>query len=179
MKTKTSRPSRGQGTILRQICELIPPHLVAKSARELGVEKKARSFGVWSHVVAMLYAQVSHALSLNDVCDGLGNWRTPLRALRGATPPSRNALSHANKVRTWELAQRVFWGTLEHLQKQCPGFHRGVNPQYAWRFRRPINVVDSTVIKLVASCMDWAKHRRRKAAAKCHLRLSLRSILRA
>ena len=25
--------------------------------------------------------------------------------------------------------------------------------------------------------MDWAKHRRRKAAAKCHLRLDLQSFL--
>lgn len=38
-------------------------------------------------------------------------------------------------------------------------------------------MVDATVIQLVASCLDWAKHRRRKAAAKCHLRLSLRSLL--
>jgi hypothetical protein len=40
-----------------------------------------------------------------------------------------------------------------------------------------IHVVDSTTIQLVASCMDWAKHRRRKAAAKCHLRLDLQSLL--
>jgi hypothetical protein len=38
-------------------------------------------------------------------------------------------------------------------------------------------VVDSTIIQLVASCLDWAKHRRRKAAAKCHLRLDLHSFL--
>jgi hypothetical protein len=45
------------------------------------------------------------------------------------------------------------------------------------RFRKVIHVVDSTTIQLVASCMDWAKHRRRKAAAKCHLRLDLQSFL--
>jgi len=33
------------------------------------------------------------------------------------------------------------------------------------------------VIQLVASCLDWAEHNHRKAAAKCHLRLSLRSLL--
>jgi hypothetical protein len=38
-------------------------------------------------------------------------------------------------------------------------------------------VVDSTTIQLVADCLDWAKHRRRKAAAKCHLRLDLQSFL--
>jgi hypothetical protein len=37
--------------------------------------------------------------------------------------------------------------------------------------------VDSTTIELVALCMDWAKHRRRKAAAKCHMRLDLQSFL--
>jgi len=38
-------------------------------------------------------------------------------------------------------------------------------------------VVDSTTIQLVARCMDWAKHRRRKAAAKCHVRLNLQTFL--
>jgi hypothetical protein len=34
-----------------------------------------------------------------------------------------------------------------------------------------------TANQLVASCMGWAKHRRRKAAAKCHLRLNRQSFL--
>jgi len=38
-------------------------------------------------------------------------------------------------------------------------------------------IVDSTVITLVANCMSWAKHRRRKAATKLHLRLDLQSLL--
>ena len=37
--------------------------------------------------------------------------------------------------------------------------------------------MDSTTIPLIASCLDWAKHRRRKAVAKCHLRLDLQSFL--
>jgi len=47
----------------------------------------------------------------------------------------------------------------------------------AFRFRVPIHVVDTTVMELVANCMDWAKHRRRKAAAKTHMRLNLQSLL--
>jgi hypothetical protein len=41
----------------------------------------------------------------------------------------------------------------------------------------PIHVVDTTVLELVANCMDWAQHRRRKAAAKTHMRLNLQSLL--
>src|SRR5690606_20584069 len=44
-------------------------------------------------------------------------------------------------------------------------------------FKRAIHAVDSSTIQLVANCMDWAKHRRRKAAAKLHMRLDLQSFL--
>lgn len=125
----------------------------------------------------MLYAQLAHALSLNDVCDGLRLWSTPLRALRGAKPPSRNGLSHANKIRDCAVAEQLFWRVLEHLQNSFPRFRQGTTRGLAWRFRRAIHVVDATVIQLVTSCLDWARHNRRKAAAKVHLRLSLRSLL--
>ncbi len=166
-----------QPTILRQLVELIPAYLVPQLARQHGVDAQARTFTPWSHVVALLYAQLAHALSLNDVCDGLRLWATPLRTLRGATPPSRNALSHANTIRDCALAEQLFWRVLEHLQTSFPTFRRGTTRGLAWRFRRTIHVVDATVIQLVTSCLDWAKHNRRKAAAKVHLRLSLRSLL--
>jgi hypothetical protein len=162
---------------LRQLVELIPAYLVPQLARQHGVEAHARTFSPWSHVVALLYAQFTHALSLNDVCDGLRLWATPLRALRGATPPSRNALSHANKIRDCALAEQLFWRVLDHLQNSFPTFRQGTTRGLAWRFRRAIHVVDATVIQLVTSCLDWARHKRRKAAAKVHLRLSLRSLL--
>lgn len=127
--------------------------------------------------MALLYAQLAHALSLNDVCDGLRLWATPLRALRGATPPSRNALSHANKIRDCAMAEQLFWRVLDHLQSSFPQFRQGTTRGLAWRFRRSIHVIDATVIQLITSCLDWAKHKRRKAAAKVHMRLSLRSLL--
>ena len=170
-KPKRSHPSRSKLNVLRQVCQLIPPHLVAKLGRATGATQKARTFDVWSHVVAMLYAQISHALGLNDVCDALAT-------IRGARPPRRNTLSHANKVRDHALAEKLFWAMLAHLGAQWPGFTRGAQGRGpAHRFRRAGDVVDATVIGLVASCLDWAKHRRRKAAAKCHLRLDLHSFL--
>lgn len=179
MKTKPNiQPNRRHFTVLRQICQLIPNHLVPKLARECGVDTKARTFTPWSHVVAMLYAQVSHALSLNDVCDALKLHLTPLFGIRAARPPAKNTLSHANQVRDCDMAKKLFWAELAHLQSNFSGFVRGHGKRkFGWRFKRAINAVDSTTIQLVASCMSWAKHRRRKAAAKCHLRLDLQSFL--
>jgi len=176
-KKKTTQPSRRHTTILRQLVELIPAYLVPKLARETGVEDQARTFSPWSHVVAMLYAQVSHAFGLNDVCDALRLQVTALLGMRRATPPARNTLSHANKERDCALAEQLFWKMLAHLQAQHPDFVCGGKKSLAWRFRRAIHIIDATTIQLVVNCITWAKHRRRKAAAKCHLRLDLLSFL--
>lgn len=177
---KTSRPApiRHQFSVLRQICNLIPRHLAPKLARETGVEGLCRTFSAWSHIASLLFAQLTGALGLNDVCDSLRLHSGPLSAVRGATPPSRNNLSHANKRRPASLAEKMFWSVLEHLQQQSPGFGQGgKGRRLAARFRATIHVIDATTIHLIASCMDWARHRRRKAAAKCHLRMDMRSQL--
>ena len=171
-------PTVSNYTILRQLSNLIPPHLVPRLARETGVADHERTFSSWSQTLALMFAHLTHAIGLNDVCDALRLNRGPLSALRGATPPSRNNLSYANKHRDAALAERLFWAMLEHLQSLTPGFATGRRPSgYLRRMRRAIQVVDSTTLQLVVSCMDWAKHRRRKAAAKCHLRLDLQSFL--
>jgi len=176
-KTKTV-PAPSKLNLLRQICNFIPDFLVPKLARECGVEAKVRTFSAWSHVVCLLYAQLTHSIGLNDVCDALNLHSGPLSSLRGATPPSRNNLSNCNKVRPAEMADKLFWAVYEHLGKLSPRFVSGkAGKRFARRFKRAIHLVDSTTIQLIASCMDWAKHRRRKAAAKCHLRLDLQSFL--
>ena len=175
---KRQAPTAGKFTVLRQIYNYIPPHLVPHLAHETGVDEKARTFSPWSHVVTLGYAQLAHSLSLNDVCDGLQLNSGPLSAVRGATPPTRNNLSHANKVRDAVMAEQLFWEVLQYLGELSPGFVSGrAGKRFLRRFKRKIHAVDSTTIQLIASCMDWAKHRRRKAAAKCHLRLDVQSFL--
>ncbi len=171
-----SKPANSKLCVLAQLCKLIPGHLVSKLARAHGVDKQARKFSSWSHVVSLLYAQLTHAIGLNDVCDGLRHHGGLLGSIRGAVAPARNTLSHANKTRNSDMMEELFWRTLAHLQNQTPHFglrYKGL-PR---RFKRAIHAIDSSTITLVANCMSWAKHRRRKAAAKLHLRLNLQSFL--
>jgi len=177
MNKKSSSQRRHTFSTFRQLCNHIPPFLVSKLARETGVEALCRTFSAWSQVVAMLYAQLVHSIGLNDLCDSLGFYSGRLSALRGATPPKRNTLSHANATRDATLAEKLFWSVLEHLGNLQPGFTAGKRRGLLRRFRRTAHAVDSTVIQLVANCMPWAKHRRRKAAAKLHVRLNLQSLL--
>jgi hypothetical protein len=177
LKKKNPIQRRQNLSVLRQLCNLIPEFLVSKLARQLGVNKCCRSFSAWSHVVAMLYAQLTHSIGLNDLCDSLSLQSGPLSAIRGATAPKRNTLSHANGRRDASLAEQLFWAVLDHLSGLQGGFVSGRGRGVLRRFRRAAHAVDSTVIQLVAHCMPWAKHRRRKAAAKLHVRLNLQSLL--
>ncbi len=149
-----------------------------KLSEKYKVNGKCRTFSAWSHVVSLLYSQLTHAIGLNDVCDGLRHHAAKLGAIRGATPPSRNGLSHANKKRNSDMMEALFWQVLRSLQEQFRGFAGARRySKLPRRYKKTIHAIDSSTIALVANCMDWAKHRRRKAAAKLHLRLNLQTFL--
>lgn len=172
-------PSKHSVTILGQIIKLIPRNLIPKLATEYGVSKKSRKITPTSHVASLIFAQLSHAISLNDICDCLQNHSGSLSNIREAVAPSRNALSNANRTRNPEMAEALFWAVLDELRNISPDFcinsrkYSGI-PR---RFKRTINVVDASVIRLFANSLDWAQHNRRKAAAKMHLRLDLHTFM--
>jgi hypothetical protein len=173
-----AKPDSGKITVLKQICELIPTHMVAKLGREFGCVRRARTFTVWSHVVSMIYAQLARVTGLNDLCDDLSIHSGPLSSVRGAKTPHRNTLAHANKVRDAGMAQELFWSLKAYFEATCAGFNRG--RRYIAldkRIKSVVHAVDSSTIELVASCLDWARHRRKKAAAKLHMNLDLTGCL--
>jgi hypothetical protein len=172
------QPAKHKFTIFKQIVEAIPAYLVPKLARKHDVERRCRTFSAWSHVVSMLFAHHSHALSLNDIADTLRFHKGALLTLRNATPPSRNGLSHANRIRPASMAKDLFYEVLHHLTNTFPKFGRmDTTFKLPRKIKRTINLVDSTTIQLFANCMSWAKHRRRKAAAKCHMLLDAQTFL--
>ena len=115
-------PARSNVVVVKQLLNLIPRGLVNRHARETGVDTKARTFSVSSHLAAMLFAQLSHAVGLNDVCDWL-RLKAPVLARFGVTAPTRNTLSHANKHRNADFIQKLFWSVLGALHEAwLPGF---------------------------------------------------------
>jgi len=78
------------------------------------------------------------------------------------------------------IAEELYWAVSEHLHALSSSFGGRNYKGMPRRFKKVIHAVDSSIIKLVVNCMDWAKprrRRRRKAAAKLHLWLNLQSFL--
>jgi len=99
----------------------------------------------------MLFAQLSHAIGLNDVCDWL-RLKSGALSRFGVTPPARNTLSNANKERSADFIEKLFWSVLGHLQHSSPDFATGRKGKgLLRRFKVRIHAVDSTTIQLVAN----------------------------
>ena len=178
MKRNHKPAKRSDYTVLHQICNLIPPLLVPNLARQYGIDRQSRTFSPWSHVVGLMYAHLSHAFGLNDVCDAMGEHAGKVWRIREATPPRRNTFSHANAHRDSAMAEALYW----KMRAVCSGLSEkfvlgGQREGFLRRLKKPIFAMDSTTIALVANCMPWAKHRRKKAAVKCHLSLNLQNHL--
>ena len=170
-------PQKHNMAVLGQIVKLIPRKIIESLRKKHKIQ--TRSFTATSHVVAMIYSQLTHALSLNDVCDGMKNHHGILSQIRDCVPPSRNGLAHANKNRPAAMAEELFWIVYNELKTHDPEFFQSSRnyPGLPRRFKRAIHIVDSSTIPLIARCMDWAKHRSQKAAAKLHMDLLLGAFL--
>jgi hypothetical protein len=162
--------------VFRQVCNLIPGHLIPGLARAHKID--SRKFSETSHVFSLLFGHASHAMSLNDICDALSVHEAEFMRVRDATAPKRNTFSNANRTRDPLLAEVLYWRMLAHLQQICPGFTEyGKHAGFIFRLKRGIFAMDSTTLQLTLASIDWARHRRRKAAAKCHMRLNIGTFL--
>lgn len=171
-----NKPAGNSFPVLRQLCNLIPRPMFDELCGRYGFD--TRGYSEWSHFVAMLYAHLSRAASLNEVCDGLRMHAAALACVKGATPPSKNNLSNCNKRRDAAFIEELYWRVMDFLCSTNGGFGSSkCRKGYLRRFRKAIHAVDSTTVKLVAKNLGWAKHRRRKAAAKVHMRVGLQGFL--
>jgi len=150
--------------------------MIPKIANDVGVD--TRGFSETSHIVSLLFGQLAHTFSLNEICDACAVHEKRLLRIRNVSLPKRNTLSNANRTRNPEIANRLYWDMVSHLSTRSPKFtDRGKHRGFLHRVKRKIYAIDSTVLQLTLSCIDWAKHRRRKAAIKAHVKLEVGSFI--
>lgn len=163
--TKTMRRSL---PAFAQIVQLIPPGLIETLCAACRI--KARMFSYAFQIYALMLGQLSGAFSLNEICDAMVVHCKKLFRVRGLLPARRNTFSNANRTRDPVVAEKLFWEMYKRLTSLAPKFVHPKHKGRLARFRlRRIVAVDSTVLQLTHKAIDWAKHRRRKAAAKLHM----------
>ena len=131
---------------------------------------KARKFSYCSQVYLLMLSQFLHLFSLNEIVDVSKIYAKELSRIRGITPASLNTLSNANRTRNTGVMQMFFWTVYDMFRREEPDFVKGRHHGRLSKFKlRGIYAIDSTTIQLAYWCIDWAKHRQKKAAIKVHM----------
>jgi len=162
---------------LHQVVHHIPRWSIERLARRHGVD--ARKLSATSHVVLLMLGHLSQARCLMEILDDAMLHKSKLYLARRSRPTARNTFSHANRTRPCEVAEELYWETARHLCAVSPGF---VPPKrvsgFLSRFNeRGIFAIDSTTFLLALNCLESFPYRKRKAAAKAHMRLRVGSFI--
>ena len=169
-------PTKTPYTILAQLVQWIPKGLIPSLAEQFDI--RYRTFNATSHVVALMYGQLSGYAGLNAIVDAAHAHANEWRRIRNVEPPARNTFSNANRKRNPAMAEALYWAVFKHLAEQFPAFtgNKRLNG-FLYRVKRKVFIIDSTTLQLAMNAIDWARHRRKKAAAKVHLRYHANNAL--
>jgi hypothetical protein len=152
-----------QASIFSQLMKIFPRVRFAELVKKHQSEHCSKGFSSWTQFVAMLFCHLAQAKSLREICDGLRSCEGKLVHLGISQSPKRSTLSYANKHRSWELYQDLFYDTLGHC--------RMIAPAKKFRFKNKLLSVDATVIDLCLNMFPWAQFRTTKGAVKLHMLL--------
>lgn len=145
-----------KNTLLRDLLKHIPWAAFDRLVDEHDADRRIRKLSTKSQLVALLYAQLSGAVSLREIETALASHSAKLYHL-GADGVRRTTLADANAKRPHE----VFSGLFDRLVAQAEGgFRRKV--------REAVRLIDATSLELGA-LSRWAKFRRGFFAAKLHV----------
>lgn len=151
------------GSLFSQLLSLFNRNDFARHVRDLEAEYGSKGFSCWDQFVSMMFCHLAQAKSLREITQGLKSSQGRLSHLGMSEAPKRSTLSYANKHRTWELYERLFYDLLQVCKQAAP------QKKAKFRFKNKLMSIDASVIELCIEMFDWAKYRKAKGAAKLHL----------
>jgi hypothetical protein len=148
---------RHDNTVFHQILKQVPWATFDRVVDEHKGDKHVRSLSTKDQFVAMIFAQLSGAMSLREIESGLKSHRQYLYHL-GASVAKRSTLSDANRLRSSEIFSKMFSILLKQAQR---GLRRSLaDANY---------LIDSTSLQLSRRSEGWARFSTDVCSAKAHV----------
>jgi hypothetical protein len=124
---------------------------------EHGADKHVRRLPTKTQFIALLYGQLSGAVSLREIVGGLESHAARLYHV-GARPVSRSTLCDANARRSSEVFTGLF---REMVARAGRGLRRSVS--------EATYLIDATSVRLSGAGSDWARFSHQACGAKVHV----------
>ena len=148
---------RHQNSVFHDLLKFIPWVAFDALVDEHKADKHIRRLSTKSQLVALIYGQLSGAVSLREIVGGLDSHAARLYHI-GARPVSRSTLSDANTRRPSAVFGELFATMVGRAQR---GLRRALG--------EAVYLIDSTGVRLSGSGSDWARFSATACGAKVHV----------
>jgi IS4 transposase len=155
--TEKDQAMRHQNSVFHGLLKHVPWHRFDRLVEEHGADARVRRLSTKSQFVALLYGQLSGAVSLREIVTGLSSHAVRLYHV-GAEPVRRSTFSDANAQRP----AAVFTDLLAAMMKQA---HRGLRRKLA----ETTYLIDATSVRLNERSAGWARFSAGVCGAKVHV----------
>ena len=148
---------RHQNSVFHGVLKHIPWGAFDRLVATHGADAKARRLTSKSHLIAMLYGQLSGAAGLREIETGLQSHAAQLYHL-GIGTVARSTLAEANAYRPAAVFNGLFSALAAQLQS---GYRRKINDA--------VRLIDSTGLRLSGLSGKWASFSDGVCGAKAHI----------
>lgn len=152
--------------VIRQILDLIPPHLLQRVTQQYQSDKGCSKYKTYDQLVALLFGQLCRCSTLEDISVGIGASKTFIGDLGLKQSPAKSTMSDGNKKRIYKVYESLYTNLLtyySHLLKRHS--YRQVIEEVK---TQTILLRDSSTISVCLGLFDWAKFRTAKGGIKIH-----------
>lgn len=146
--------------VFSQIVEILPQRIFDKIATKYAGNKYVKHFTCWNQLLAMIFGQLSHRVSLRDLIITIAAHSNKKYHLGFGKNITRSNLSKANEHRCSKIFEDFAYYMIAQARKK-----RATN---SFEIKGRIYAFDSTTIDLCLSVFWWARFRKAKAGIKLH-----------
>lgn len=148
---------RHHNSVLHELLKHLPWGKFEDLVEEHGSDARVRKLSTKTQLTALLFAQLSGAVSLREIETAMQSHATRLYHL-GAREVSRSTLADANALRP----HAVFQGLFAHRAAMAS---RGLRRHAG----EAVRLIDSTGLRLAGIASDWARFSKGVCGAKAHM----------
>jgi len=156
-------------SVFGQLISLISKHQVQRAVNKYHSDKFTKRFSTWEHLVSMLFATASNTTSLRDVTNGFLGLEGKLQHLNLKRPPKRSTISDANKRRSYQVFEKIYYDLLTQYQPILS------DSRFKNEFGKELSIIDSTTIFLfkdILKCLGRKPESgKRKGGIKVHMQI--------
>lgn len=108
------RTKNSNKPVIRQIIDLIPPHLLHGAINKYNTDKYCHKYKIYGQLVASLFGQLCRCSTLEDISVGIGVSGTFIEDLGLEQSPAKSTMSDGNKKLNWQVFEHLYTQLLSY-----------------------------------------------------------------